>query len=182
MLDSIKCIVHLRANFTHSSNQWGPSDKMYHPYRLVHSPSHFPQSQCLHFYHFISVNFSSGIWEERQSTGSFFEMPKRMNSSHYSHWVMNNVLTWQLTVMYHPSSYMWHIEMIGVTSWSDGFCSIEGAYVQWLNCRVEYLSQGWSKSKIKGVWSLTVSRLWSHQFISLIFFFLSSVKCLQRHN
>lgn len=124
--------------------------KLIVPYRLVHSPAHLPQSWCLPFCHFISGNSSSGIWEECQSTGSLFETPKRMNGSHYSHWVMNNVLTWQATVMYHPSSYMWHIEMIGVTAGSDGFCSAEGAYVQRLNCRAGIHLKVGLKVKLKG--------------------------------
>lgn len=56
-----------------------------------------------------------------------------MHSS-YSQWVMKGVLTWQVTVIYCPSTYLWHIEMIGVAAWSDG------SNMQ-LTCRGEVVEQ-----------------------------------------
>lgn len=66
------------------------------------------------------------------------------------HRVMNNVLIWQVTVMYHLSSYMWHPEMIGVTARSDGFSSIAAACVQQLNCWVGIHLKVALKVKLKG--------------------------------
>lgn len=125
-----------------------------------------PQSQCLPFCHFISVNSPSGTWEETSKHRVHFwdvEGGKR-NVAQRSHWVMNSVLTQQVTVMYHPFFLyvMWHIKMMGVTAGSDGCCSAAGADVQNFALESRNSSQGWCESKIKGVWSLTVPRLRAH--------------------
>lgn len=131
------------------------------PYRLVHSSAHLPQSLQLPACYFISANSppASGTCEEHKSTRAFpfvlcffffSEMQRRMNGSHYSHWVMNSFLTWQVTVMYRLSSYMWHIEMIGVMAGSDGFGSAARACVQKLNCKTGIHLKVGLKVKLKG--------------------------------
>lgn len=135
--------MYLRANLARHSfeeNRWGPSDRL----QALIRP---------HIYHKAGVSLPA-IWlvliPPRDTAGPLLEMRKRMNGSHYSPWVMNSVLTWQVTVMYRPSPRMWHIEMIGVTAGTDGFCSAAAACVQSLNWRVGIHLKVGLKVKLKG--------------------------------
>lgn len=85
-----------------------PSDKMYGLF--IHP--HIYRKTCVSLSAIsLALIPPSGGTSKRPPS---FEMWKRTRGPHYSPWVMNNVLTWQVTVMYRPSPYVWHIEMIGV--------------------------------------------------------------------
>lgn len=126
------------------------------PYRLVHPPSHLPQSRRLPSCHFITVNSRpprGNAGGTSKHIGHFF-FPSFSDAEEKEQLSLLTLSDEQCPdvamVMYLPPSCMWHIEMIGITAGNDGFCTAAGAYVQRLNCRAGIHLKVGLKVKLKG--------------------------------
>ena len=133
------------------TNEWSQIQPIV-PYSLVHSPAHLTQSQCLPPCRFISANSQPlGYGREVEACSFFFPIWDAEKNEQLSLLTLSDEQRPDMAmVMYLPSPCMWHIEMIGVTAASDGFCTAAGAYVQRLNCRVGIHLKVGLKVKLKG--------------------------------